>query len=67
MSYGSDAAGAYRRVGFISGRILKGEKAADLPIEQATKMKMAVNLKIAKAVGLPIPLPLLGRVDQVIE
>jgi len=67
VSYGTDMSEAYRRVGANAGRVLKGEKAADLPVQQVTKIEMAINLKIAKTLGLTVPLPLLGRADEVIE
>jgi putative ABC transport system substrate-binding protein len=67
MSYGADVADANRRVGVQTGRILKGDKAADLPVEQATKVELIVNLKTAKTLGITVPLPLLGRADEVIE
>jgi putative ABC transport system substrate-binding protein len=67
VSYGADLSDSYRQVGVYVGRILNGEKPGDLPIQRASKVEMIINLKTAKALGLSLPLSLLGRADEVIE
>ena len=67
LSYGVSLVEQFRIVGVYSGRILKGEKPADLPVQQATKVELLVNLKTAKTLGITVPIPILGRADEVIE
>ena len=67
ISYGGDIRESHRQAGIYTGRVLKGEKPADLAVQQVTKLQLVINLRTAKALGINVSLPLAGRADEVIE
>jgi putative ABC transport system substrate-binding protein len=67
MGYGSDITDSHRLAGIYAARILKGDKPADLPVQQTTKVELFINLKTAKTLGITVPLPLSGRADEIFE
>ncbi len=67
LSYGADTLDTYRLAGVYTGRVLKGERPAELPVQEATKVELYINLKTAKALGITVPLPMSGRADEVFE